>query len=77
MDDALRVRVARRARDLACDPERLAERQLAAPPQPAQLMDEAEFHRHVGEENILPNVEAALRRAKEIRSVERPAVGPA
>ena len=37
-----------------------------APPQPAQLMDEAEFHRHVGEENILPHVEAALKRAGEI-----------
>jgi SulP family sulfate permease len=37
-----------------------------APPQPAQLMDEAEFHRHVGEENVLPHVEAALTRAGEI-----------
>jgi MFS superfamily sulfate permease-like transporter len=37
-----------------------------APSQPAQLMDEAEFHRHVGEENILPHVEAALKRAGEI-----------
>ena len=37
-----------------------------APPQPAQLMDEAEFHRHVGEENVLPHVEAALKRAGEI-----------
>jgi SulP family sulfate permease len=37
-----------------------------APPQPAQLMDEAEFHRHVGAENILPHVEGALRRAGEI-----------
>jgi SulP family sulfate permease len=35
-------------------------------PQPRQLMDEAEFHRHVGEENILPHVEAALKRAGEI-----------
>jgi sulfate permease, SulP family len=35
-------------------------------PQPTQLMDEAEFHRHVGEDNILPHVEAALRRAGEI-----------
>jgi SulP family sulfate permease len=35
-------------------------------PQPASLMNEAEFHRHVGEENILPHVEAALRRAAEI-----------
>jgi sulfate permease, SulP family len=37
-------------------------------PQPARLMDAAEFHRHVGEENILPNVEAALGRAKEVWS---------
>ena len=37
-----------------------------APPQPAQLMDEAEFHRHVGTQNIVPNVEAALTRAGEI-----------
>jgi SulP family sulfate permease len=37
-----------------------------APPQPAHLMDEAEFHRHLGAENILPNVDAALRRAGEI-----------
>jgi SulP family sulfate permease len=38
-----------------------------APPQPALLMARAEFHRHVGDENILPNVEAALRRAGELR----------
>jgi SulP family sulfate permease len=37
-----------------------------APAQPAKLMAEAEFHRHVGDENILPNVDAALRRAEEI-----------
>ena len=36
-----------------------------APPQPARLMAEAEFHRHVGDENILSNVEAALKRAEE------------
>jgi SulP family sulfate permease len=35
-------------------------------PQPASLMARADFHRHVGEENILPNVEAALRRAAAI-----------
>jgi sulfate permease, SulP family len=35
-------------------------------PQPAQLMDEAEFHRHVGAENIVANVEEALTRAGEI-----------
>jgi sulfate permease, SulP family len=37
-----------------------------APPQPANLMRAAEFHRHVGERNILANVQAALDRAKEI-----------
>jgi sulfate permease, SulP family len=35
-------------------------------PQPATLMNEAEFHRHVGAENILPHVEGALKRAAEI-----------
>jgi hypothetical protein len=30
-------------------------------------MAEAEFHRHVGAANILPNVEAALARAAELR----------
>jgi sulfate permease, SulP family len=39
-----------------------------APPQPARLMAKAEFHRHVGAENILPNVEAALARAAVIAS---------
>jgi SulP family sulfate permease len=37
-----------------------------APPQPARLMSEAEFHRHVGEANILPNVDDALTRAAEL-----------
>jgi SulP family sulfate permease len=35
-------------------------------PQPASLMNRAEFHRHVGVENILPSVDAALTRAREI-----------
>jgi SulP family sulfate permease len=35
-------------------------------PQPSSLMDRAEFHRHVGAENILPSVDAALTRAREI-----------
>ncbi len=39
-----------------------------APPQPARMMDKAEFHRHIGEENMLPSVDAALRRAREIRA---------
>jgi SulP family sulfate permease len=38
-----------------------------APPQPARLMSEADFHRHVGAENILVNVDAALARARQIR----------
>ena len=38
-----------------------------APPHPARLMAQAEFHRHVGAANILPNVEAALARAAELR----------
>src|SRR5687768_6309420 len=37
-----------------------------APPQPSRLMSQAEFHRHVGEANILPNVDRALARAAEI-----------
>jgi SulP family sulfate permease len=35
-----------------------------APSQPAAQMARAEFHRHVGAENILPNVDAALARAR-------------
>ena len=38
-----------------------------APSQPSKLMQRAGFHRHVGKHNILPNVEAALRRAAELR----------
>jgi SulP family sulfate permease len=41
-------------------------------PQPAALMNEAEFHRHVGAENILPHVEAALKRAEEIWKARSP-----
>jgi sulfate permease, SulP family len=37
-------------------------------PQPARLMSQAEFHRHVGAENILINVDAALARAAEIQA---------
>ena len=38
--------------------------------QPAQLLEQAEFVEHVGKENILPHVEAALRRAEEIQSAK-------
>jgi hypothetical protein len=41
-------------------------------PQPASLMNQAEFHRHVGAENILPHVEGALKRAAEIWSTRGP-----
>lgn len=34
--------------------------------QPAHAMDEVEFHRHVGGQNIVPNVNAALTRAREV-----------
>ena len=37
-----------------------------APSQPSRLMEQADFHRHIGDENIQPNFEAALRRAEEI-----------
>jgi len=36
--------------------------------QPAQLLDQTEFVEHVGRQNIVPHVEAALDRAREIRS---------
>jgi SulP family sulfate permease len=39
-----------------------------APSQPAKLMHGAEFHRHLGDRNILPSVDAALARAAEIHS---------
>jgi SulP family sulfate permease len=34
--------------------------------QPSRLMEQAEFHRHLGDENILPSLSAALRRADAI-----------
>jgi SulP family sulfate permease len=34
--------------------------------QPAHLMERAEFHEHLGDANILPNVQAALTRARQI-----------
>ena len=42
-----------------------------APPQPAKMMERADFHRHLGDENIQPSFEAALRRAEEIRALRR------
>ena len=37
-----------------------------APSQPSRLMEQSEFHRHLGEKNILPSLSAALRRADEV-----------
>ncbi len=34
--------------------------------QPAKLIAQADFHQHIGEENILPDLEQAIRRAKEL-----------
>jgi len=31
------------------------------------MMERAEFHRHVGADNIVPTVDAALRRAEQVR----------
>ena len=48
-------------------------------PQPASLMNQAEFHRHVGADNILPHVQGALKRAGEIwaaRGPEQPSQAP-
>jgi SulP family sulfate permease len=40
-----------------------------APRQPATLMRQAEFHDHVGEDNICPNIGAALQRAAAVHSL--------
>jgi SulP family sulfate permease len=32
--------------------------------QPARMMERAEFHQHIGDENLLPSIEAALDRAR-------------
>jgi len=34
--------------------------------QPAKLMAQASFHRHIGDENIQPTLEAGIRRARQI-----------
>lgn len=39
-----------------------------ARPQPAQLLRQAQFRRHVGAKNITPNIGAALERAREVAS---------
>jgi SulP family sulfate permease len=39
--------------------------------QPAQLMKRAEFHQHLGDANICPNIQQALKRAREITEEQR------
>jgi SulP family sulfate permease len=39
-----------------------------ARPQPAKLMRRAKFERHIGPDNICPNIQAALERAKEVHA---------
>jgi SulP family sulfate permease len=43
-----------------------------APPQPRIMLKRADFVAHVGEDNILPHIKAALRRAKELFNSRRP-----
>jgi len=43
-----------------------------APRQPAKMMTQAEFHEHVGADNICPNIQAALARAAEIHRHQPP-----
>ncbi len=37
--------------------------------QPAKLMEQGEFHRHIGDANIQPHLAAGLARAREIPAV--------
>jgi SulP family sulfate permease len=45
--------------------------------QPARMMARAEFHDHIGGENILPSVEAAMTRARRLLLLEAPDHPPA
>jgi SulP family sulfate permease len=42
-----------------------------ARPQPAALMHEAGFERHIGAENICANIDEALKRAEEVREEQK------
>jgi SulP family sulfate permease len=39
--------------------------------QPARMMERAEFHEHIGSDNLLPSVEAAFERARALRDIAR------
>jgi SulP family sulfate permease len=47
-----------------------------APKQPAGLMHQADFHHHVGADNICPNIKAALERANAIRVASATGAAP-
>ena len=47
-----------------------------APDQPQRFLRRAEFVEHIGDENILPDVNAALQRAEDIYGDRAPAVRP-
>jgi SulP family sulfate permease len=43
--------------------------------QPAKLMTQADFHQHIGGENICPSLKAAIERAREILKATPPVRG--
>jgi hypothetical protein len=43
--------------------------------QPAKLMTQADFHQHIGGENICPSLKAAVERAREILKATPPVRG--
>jgi hypothetical protein len=47
-----------------------------APSQPSSLLRQAEFHLHLGDENILPSLTAALKRAEEPLAASRQRLRP-
>ena len=44
--------------------------------QPARMMERAEFHQHIGDENLVPTVEAALARARTVAGVRGVGIRP-
>jgi SulP family sulfate permease len=47
-----------------------------ARPQPAKLMRQARFERHIGRQNICPNIDVALERAREVYESMQPLLWP-
>jgi SulP family sulfate permease len=42
--------------------------------QPSKLLQQSRFVEHLGQENIMPNIQAALDRAREVYSTMAPAI---